>query len=49
VVPSPGFVAKWILPLNENAGIEAEVKQVFPDLEDIFVAVTQRRRTQEAA
>lgn len=33
----------------ESAAITAEVKEVFPDLEDIFVAVTQSRRDRVAA
>jgi ABC-2 type transport system ATP-binding protein len=30
----------------QSAAINAEVREVFPDLEDIFVAVTQRRRAE---
>lgn len=32
-----------------QAGIEAEVDQVFPDIEDVFVAVTEIRKESEAA
>ncbi len=38
-----------IQALLRNANIEASVDQVFPDLEDVFVAVTEQRDEQELA
>ncbi len=32
-----------------NAGIQADVEAVFPDLEDVFVAVTELRKLEEAS
>lgn len=38
-----------VISILNNAGMHAEVDQVFPDLEDVFVAVTQSRREEMAA
>lgn len=46
----PKTVGDPLQLVNNNlhqAGIEAKTEQVFPDLEDIFVSVTQQRRADE--
>lgn len=50
LIPKQVGNAKEIVKNNLiQANIDAQVEQVFPDLEDVFVAVTELRRKEEAA
>jgi ABC-2 type transport system ATP-binding protein len=50
LIPKQVVNAKEIVKNNLiQANIDAQVEQVFPDLEDVFVAVTELRRKEEAA